>query len=36
MVEKIVIEDKVIKALAIWNKTKNCRAFVWQRPEAAK
>ena len=36
IVEKIVIEDKVIKAIAIWNKTKNCRAFVWQRPEAAK
>lgn len=30
-VEKIVIENKQIIALAIWNTTKNCRAFVWQR-----
>ena len=30
-VEKIIIEDKQITALAIWNTTKNCRAFVWQR-----
>ena len=29
-VEKIIIEDKKIKALAIWNTTKNIRAFVWQ------
>lgn len=31
IVEKIVIENKQIVALAIWNTTKNCRAFVWQR-----
>lgn len=31
VVEKIVIENKQITALAIWNTTKNCRAFVWQR-----
>lgn len=31
IVEKIVIENKQITALAIWNTTKNCRAFVWQR-----
>ena len=30
-VEKIIIENKQITALAIWNKTQNCRAFVWQR-----
>ena len=30
-VEKIIIENKQITALAIWNTTKNCRAFVWQR-----
>lgn len=29
-VEKIVIEDKQIKALAVRNDTKNVRAFVWQ------
>ena len=29
-VEKIIIEDKKIRALAIWNTTKNIRAFVWQ------
>ena len=29
-VEKILIEDKRITALAIWNVTKNVRAFVWQ------
>lgn len=29
-VEKIVIEDKQIKALAIRNDTQNVRAFVWQ------
>jgi hypothetical protein len=29
-VEKIIIEDKKITALAIWNTTKNVRAFVWQ------
>ena len=31
VVEKILIEGKQITALAIWNTTKNCRAFVWQR-----
>lgn len=30
-VEKIKIEDKQITGLAIWNATKNVRAFVWQR-----
>ncbi len=30
-VEKIIIENKQITALAIWNVTKNVRAFVWQR-----
>ncbi len=29
-VEKIVIENKRIVALAIWNTTQNKRAFVWQ------
>lgn len=29
-VEKIIIEDKQIKALAIRNDTQNVRAFVWQ------
>ena len=31
IVEKIIIENKQIVALAIWNTTKNCRAFVYQR-----
>lgn len=31
IVEKIIIENKQITALAIWNTTKNCRAFVWQK-----
>jgi hypothetical protein len=31
IVEKIIIENKQITALAIYNTTKNCRAFVWQR-----
>ena len=31
IVEKIIIENKQIAALAIWNVTKNCRAFVWQK-----
>lgn len=31
-VEKIRYdEDRRIDALSIWNDTKNCRAFVWQR-----
>lgn len=30
-VEKIIIENKQIVALAIWNETKKCRAFVWQK-----
>lgn len=29
-VEKIIIKEKKITAIAIWNKTKGCRAFVWQ------
>ena len=29
-VEKIRIENKKITAIAIWNDTKNIRAFVWQ------
>lgn len=33
-VEKIIIENKQITALAIWNDTKNCRAFVWQKDKA--
>lgn len=32
-VEKIIIENKRIVALAIWNTTKNVRAFVWQKGE---
>jgi hypothetical protein len=31
VVEKIIIENKQITALAIWNTTKNCRAFVWRK-----
>jgi hypothetical protein len=31
VVEKIIIENKQIVALAIYNTTKNCRAFVWQK-----
>lgn len=31
IVEKIIIENKKITALAIYNTTKNCRASVWQR-----
>lgn len=31
IVEKIIIENKQITALAIWNYTKNCRAFVYQK-----
>ena len=30
-VEKIIIENKQITALAIRNDTKGCRAFVWQK-----
>ncbi len=30
VVEKILILNKQIKAIAIWNVTQNCRAFVWQ------
>ena len=33
IVEKIIIDNKQITALAIWNETKNCRAFVWQKEE---
>ena len=32
-VEKIIIEDKRITALAIRNATKNIRAYVWQEPK---
>lgn len=31
IVEKILIENKQITAVAIYNTTKGCRAFVWQR-----
>ena len=31
IVEKIIIENKQIVALAIYNTTMKCRAFVWQR-----
>lgn len=31
VVEKIIIENKQIVALAIYNTTKKCRAFVWQK-----
>lgn len=31
IVEKIIIENKQISALAIYNTTKGCRAFVWQK-----
>jgi hypothetical protein len=31
IVEKIKIENKQVVALAIWNVTKNARAFVWQK-----
>lgn len=31
IVEKIIIENKQITAVAIYNETKKCRAFVWQR-----
>jgi hypothetical protein len=30
-VEKIIIENKQITAVAIYNETKKCRAFVWQK-----
>lgn len=41
VVEKIVIENKKIVALAIWNTTKNCRAFSfmaegWTPPAKAQ
>jgi hypothetical protein len=31
VVEKIIIDNKQITALAIYNTSKKCRAFVWQR-----
>lgn len=31
IVEKIKIEDKQITGLSIYNATKKCRAFVWQK-----
>ena len=34
IVEKIIIENKQIVALAIWNTTKNVRAFVWQKDKS--
>lgn len=33
VVEKILIENKRIVALAIWNASKNVRAFVWQKEQ---
>lgn len=36
IVEKIIIENKRITALAIWNTTKNCRAFVYQEKSENK
>ena len=30
-VKKIIIENKQITAVAIWNETKKCWAFVWQK-----
>jgi hypothetical protein len=35
-VEKIKIENKQITAVAIWNDTKNIRAFVWQKQKEGK
>lgn len=35
-VEKIIIKDKRITALAVWNETKKTRAFVWQDKPAEK
>ena len=32
-VTKIVIEDKKITALAVWNTTQKKRVIVWQKPE---
>lgn len=34
-IEKIIIENKCITALAIRNVTKNVRAFVWQKEQKA-
>lgn len=34
VVEKIQIENKQITALAIYNVTKKCRAFVWMKDKA--
>ena len=31
IVEKILIENKQITGLAIYNETMKCRAFVWQK-----
>lgn len=33
VVEKIIIENKQITALAVYNTTKGCRASVWQKPK---
>ena len=35
-VKKIIIENKQIVAIAIWNETKKCWAFVWQKKEGDK
>lgn len=35
-VEKVRIENKRITAIAIWNDTRNIRAFVWQKDAAPK
>jgi hypothetical protein len=34
IVEKIIIENKQITAVAIYNETKKCRAFVWQKDKS--
>ena len=34
VIEKIQIENKQITALAIYNVTKKCRAFVWMKDKA--
>ena len=34
VVEKIIIENKQITALAIYNTSQKCRAFVWQKDKA--
>lgn len=34
IVEKILIDNKQITAVAIYNETKKCRAFVWQKDKS--